>query len=69
MVLGISYPHDDPGLADELKSLRRDIPEDIKIIVGGAGCQGYRSALQAIDAEVVNSFKDFRSLLRRLRKA
>ena len=67
VVLGISYPFDDPGLADELQALRRDIPEDVNIIVGGAGVQGYRSALQAIDAEVVESFGDFRELLRGMR--
>jgi len=67
VVLGISYPADDPQLADELRSLRRHLPEDVSIVVGGAACDGYSAALDDIEAETVTSFSDFRTLLRRIR--
>ena len=67
VVLGISYPADDPGLADELHALRRHLPEDVSIVVGGAACEGYSAALDDIEAETVTSFSDFRTLLRRIR--
>lgn len=69
VVLGISYPADDPQLADELRSLRRHLPEDVTIVVGGAACGGYSAALEEIDADTVTNFEDFRTLLRRLRTA
>ena len=67
VVLGISYPADDPQLADELRSLRRHLPEDVTIVVGGAACGGYSAALEEIDADTVTNFEDFRTLLRRIR--
>lgn len=67
VVLGISYPADDPQLADELSALRSHLPEDVAIIVGGAACEGYSSALDDIEAETVTRFSDFRTLLRRIR--
>ena len=67
VVLGISYPADDPQLAEELHALRSHLPEDVAIIVGGAACEGYSTALDDIDAETVTSFSDFRTLLRRIR--
>lgn len=67
VVLGISYPADDPQLADELRALRSHLPEDVAIIVGGGACEGYSAALDDIDAETVTRFSDFRTLLRRIR--
>ena len=67
VVLGISYPADDPHLADELRALRSHLPEEVAIIVGGAACDGYSAALDDIEAETVTSFSDFRTLLRRIR--
>ena len=67
VVLGISYPADDPQLADELRALRNHLPTEVAIIVGGAACEGYTAALEEIDADTVSSFENFRTLLRRLR--
>jgi methylmalonyl-CoA mutase cobalamin-binding subunit len=67
VVLGISYPADDPHLADELRTLRSHLPEEVAIVAGGAACEGYSAALDDIDAETITSFSDFRTLLRRIR--
>ena len=67
VVLGISYPADDPHLADELRALRSHLPEEVTIVAGGAACEGYSAALDDIDAETITSFSDFRTLLRRIR--
>jgi hypothetical protein len=69
VVLGISYPADDPQLADELRALRRNLPTEVAIVVGGAACEGYTTTLDEIDADTVSSYEDFRILLRRLRTA
>ncbi len=50
VALSVIYPTDDEALADELVTLRRGLPEHVKILVGGQGASGYAEALDEIGA-------------------
>lgn len=50
VALSISYPADDPRLADALHRLRRQLPDRIALLVGGAAAAGYQSVLTEIGA-------------------
>jgi len=50
VALSIIYPTDDESLADEIRSLRRRLPNRVRIIIGGQGAAGYRDVLDEIGA-------------------
>jgi methanogenic corrinoid protein MtbC1 len=50
VALSIIYPLDEDGLPDELMSLRRALPKDLKILVGGQGASRYAEVLEGIGA-------------------
>lgn len=50
VALSISYPADDPRLADALRHLRRQLPDRVVLLAGGAAAAGYRSVLTEIGA-------------------
>lgn len=50
VALSIGYPTDDPHLPAILKKLRRRLPKDIPLLVGGAAAGGYQQTLEAIEA-------------------
>jgi methanogenic corrinoid protein MtbC1 len=50
VALSIIYPADDPGLADELRSLRATLPDETTLIIGGRSSAGYRSAIEEVGA-------------------
>lgn len=67
VAISICYPADDPGLPSELGRLRRGLPPDTALLVGGAACGAYREALDAIGAEQMGSLLDLHLALDRLR--
>ncbi len=68
IVLGITYPADDAQVVQELRLLRKCIPENVQVIAGGAAISGYHSVLKEIDAVPVRSLDDFRNYLRKVRQ-
>lgn len=50
IALSVVYPADDPNLATELTTLRRLLPSEVKVIVGGRAMEGYRPILHKIGA-------------------
>jgi hypothetical protein len=48
--LSLSYPADDPRLGEALRRLRRQLPEQVVLLVGGAAAAGYQSVLAEIGA-------------------
>jgi methanogenic corrinoid protein MtbC1/transposase-like protein len=67
VALSIVYPHDDPGLADELKNLRAFLPAETKILVGGRAAAAYAEVLQTIGAVQCSSLKTLAEALDDLR--
>jgi len=68
VALSIVYPADDPGLGAELLRLRRVLPVEIVMMVGGQAAGGYHQELQSIRAVWAPSLGAFLEELIRLRQ-
>lgn len=68
VALSIVYPADDPGLGAELLRLRRVLPVEIVMMVGGRAAGGYHQELQSIQAVWAPSLGAFLEELIRLRQ-
>ena len=68
VALSIVYPEDDRGLGDELASLRRHLPEEIKILAGGRAASGYSDALNKIGALRIADLNVLAATLEGMRK-
>jgi methylmalonyl-CoA mutase cobalamin-binding subunit len=69
VALSLTYPADDPRLPDELRKLRKRLPDNVALLVGGAAALGYREVLEEIKARRAQDLKDLRLEFNRLRKA
>jgi len=58
IMLSLVYPAGDPGMDDQLRSLRRMVGVGMPILVGGQACQSYLSTLVAIDAQILGDQDD-----------
>jgi DNA-binding transcriptional MerR regulator/methylmalonyl-CoA mutase cobalamin-binding subunit len=67
--LSIVYPEDDPNLPNELISLRRFLPTEIKIVSGGRGAAAYKRVLSRIGALQPGDLDTFSQQLDALRKS
>ncbi|MEJ2509618.1 MAG: MerR family transcriptional regulator [Gammaproteobacteria bacterium] len=67
--LTISYPGDDPRLADELRTLARQLPNTTTLLAGGRAASAYSGVLEEIGARRGESLADLRALLDSLRAA
>lgn len=67
VALSLVYPQDDPKLPDELRSLRKMLPGEIDLMVGGRAATAYGDVLREIDARVCTSCDDFCAQLNDLR--
>jgi len=65
--LSVIYPADDPELGPELLRLRKLLPAEVTLIVGGRAINGYRRQLQFSNARWVQCLDTFREELARLR--
>ena len=52
LVLSIIYPSDDRKLINELRAIRRHLPE-VNLIVGGRATHSYRAALKSVNARII----------------
>lgn len=68
VALSISYPGDDPKLPDTLRRLRRQLPESVLLLVGGAAAPAYRPVLDEIGALQPTDFKALRQVLDKIRQ-
>jgi methylmalonyl-CoA mutase cobalamin-binding subunit len=69
VALSIVYPPDDPGLPDELITLRRSLGPDMPVLVGGRDSAAYRDTLARIHALVPADLNGLRAVLATLRTA
>ena len=63
VALSIVHPTDDPAIAGELESLRREVPADIPILVGGRASASYRSTSGEVDVRWMDDLSELRDLL------
>jgi MerR family transcriptional regulator, light-induced transcriptional regulator len=67
VALSIVYPDDDPNLAQELVSLRKHLPPEIKIITGGRAAESYASTLEGLVAIRTRELSDLYRILEQMR--
>jgi methanogenic corrinoid protein MtbC1 len=67
--LSVVFPAGDPTLADELRRLRKTLPRNIALVVGGAASPAYDTVLDEIGAVRLNDLEEFRTHLRTPRQA
>ena len=67
VALSLVYPEDDANLHQELETLRRYLPSQIKILVGGRATPAYRDTLNKIGAVQPASLDEFYHELDRIR--
>ncbi len=68
VALSIVYPQDDPLLAQELRNLRRCLPGEIALLVGGRAAPAYDATLREIGARRIDDLKELTDALQRLRQ-
>lgn len=68
VALSVVYPVADARTVDELERLRRLLPEEIKLLVGGSGSNSYGQVLTDIGAQHLDSLAELRAELARLRE-
>lgn len=67
VILSVVYPEDDPSLVQEIRKLRRALPDNVSIIVGGRASLSYKKVLDEISALRVDSLYKIRTALESLR--
>lgn len=67
VALSVVYPADDQGLNEELKRLRRLLPQDVGVLVGGRSASSYGQTLHDIDAVVIPNLRGLRDQLSEFR--
>ena len=68
IALSLVYPGDDPHLERELVRLRRLLGDEVHIIVGGRSIAAYAAVLRSVSARTVSEIREFRTVLRDLRR-
>jgi methanogenic corrinoid protein MtbC1 len=63
VTLSITYPPDDRELAAELTELRRRLPKETSVVVGGLSATSYTESLAEIGALLVGDLPGLRSVL------
>jgi DNA-binding transcriptional MerR regulator/methylmalonyl-CoA mutase cobalamin-binding subunit len=67
VALSIVYPDDDPHIPQELQNLRRYLPSEVRILVGGRAASSYRQTLREIGALEASNLAEFSQQLEQLR--
>jgi len=67
VALSVTYPPDDPILADELRRLRRLLGPGVTVFVGGRCAEAYGGVLEEIEASHGLEIQELRQHLERLR--
>ena len=68
VALSIVHPEDDPELPSELRRLRRLLPVETTIVVGGRASGGYHAVLSEIGATRVGSLAELGGVLDQMRR-
>lgn len=69
IALSIVYPGDDPQLTEELRRLKRLLPSDLPILIGGRASSSYATAIREIGALTPQDLGAFESELATIREA
>lgn len=67
VALSIVFPSDDPHMGTELANLRRYLPPEVKLLVGGGASSAYQKEIAATGAFRLNNLQELSDELNRLR--
>ena len=67
VALSMVYPADNPAIEQEMRQLRRYLPAETQLIVGGRAAEGYNKVLEEIGATRLDDLASFRAILEKLR--
>ncbi len=67
VALSIIYPADDPRLEPELQKLRRLLPGDVALLIGGRAAVNYRATLEVLGVQLIKDMASFSAILEALR--
>jgi len=67
VAMSIVFPDDDPNLAQELESLRKHLPPEIKLITGGRAAESYASTLEKLGAIRTRELSELYRILEQMR--
>jgi len=68
LALSLVYPEDDAALPGELRELRRLLPPELPVLIGGRAASAYAEACEAIGAWVSEDFDGFARTLDEVRR-
>jgi DNA-binding transcriptional MerR regulator/methylmalonyl-CoA mutase cobalamin-binding subunit len=68
VLLSVVYPADDAHLANDLRQLRRYLPAEVDIVVGGRSARAYGPVLREIRAIVPLDLEELSALLEEMRE-
>jgi hypothetical protein len=68
VALSMVYPEDDPTVDEELQLLRRLLPTNVSILVGGRASAAYRNTLQSIGAVIIMDLNELYAQLELIRR-
>jgi DNA-binding transcriptional MerR regulator/methylmalonyl-CoA mutase cobalamin-binding subunit len=68
VLLSIVYPEDDPQLPEELTQLRKYLPTETAVLVGGRAVGGYAEVIKSIGAKLIGSLGELYPALEELRR-
>ncbi len=68
VALSVVYPSDDPQLPDELRRLRKHLPEGMPILIGGRAAHAYLDVIKHIGATFLTDIPSFKGELAHIRE-
>lgn len=66
VALSIVYPGDDPNVPNELTLLRKLLPSDVALLIGGRAAFGYHQALRIPDVKLISDLASLEAALEEL---
>lgn len=69
LALSIVYPGDDPRIESEFAYLKDQLPNTVRVFVGGRAAGAYTAAIERLGAEQYRTLAEFRIALERFRGA
>ena len=66
VAVSVVYVPDRADLLAALREMRADLPERVRLLVGGAASREIKAEVESEGARVIESLSDFRAMLRRL---
>ncbi len=66
VALSLVYPAGDPNVADELRELRRSLPSETELLLGGRCAQSYAAGIADAEARLVADLSEFCTGLEKL---